>query len=134
VPAAAWWQAEAPRELLIGARPGFAVLAAVAARLAGPGRPVVGFTTPAGLGWHARALAAVPTSAVGAPLIVVALAAPGAADAAPAAVAAGWQCLDAGNEAAFAVALERALSTREPTAIVVRVAHEHGHRRTRAAS
>jgi acetolactate synthase-1/2/3 large subunit len=125
VPAVAWWQTVAPRELLVGAGPGFAVLAAVATRLVHPGRTVVGFTTRGGLDRHASALAAASTPAAGAPLVAVAFAAPGATDGAGVAAAAGWRCLDAVDEAAFAFALERALSARWPTAIVARVGVNH---------
>jgi thiamine pyrophosphate-dependent acetolactate synthase large subunit-like protein len=71
---------------------------------------------------------------VQAPLVAIAVAAPGAADAARVAVAAGWRCLDAGDEAAFAFALERALSTREATVIVARVVPEHGYSGPRAST
>ena len=122
VPAGVWWQAVAPRQLLVappGAARGFALLAAVAARLAYPERPVVGFTTPAGLG---RAPAALPAPAPrAASLVLVVLAAPDDASAARTAAAVGWRCLEAREEAAFAFALERALQAREPTVVVVRV-------------
>jgi acetolactate synthase-1/2/3 large subunit len=72
VPALAAWQAVGPREALspIGATPGYAVLAALAAQLAHPDRRVVAFTTAGGLGAGAAALGR--AAALSLPVLVVA--------------------------------------------------------------
>jgi acetolactate synthase-1/2/3 large subunit len=98
VPALAAWQAVGPRETLtpLGATPGYAVTAAVAAQLAAPDRTVVAFTTAGGLaaGGGAWALAA----ARGLPIVVV--------------------VLDGGtDEAAFGRALGEAFLARRPRVV-----------------
>ena len=72
VPGLAAWQAVGPRETLtpLGATPGYAVLAALAAQLAHPDRRVVAFTTASGLGSGAPALSR--AAALQLPLVAVA--------------------------------------------------------------
>lgn len=126
VPAVAWWQAVAPRQLFVArgrAARGFALPAAVAARLAHPDRYVVCFTTADGVARRAAALgaAAAATGRAG-PLVAVGLADLDDDAAVPREVAtAGWRHLQARDERGFAAALERALQAREPSVVVAHV-------------
>lgn len=120
VPAIAWWQAVAPRELFASthrATSGFAVLAGAAARLAVPDRHVVCFTTPRGLARRPPALAALAPT-LPAPIVVVL---PPPDETHATAFAVGWRTLEASEERAFGVAFERAVHAREPTVVVARV-------------
>lgn len=119
VGAIAWWQAVAPRHLLVGGGPGFALPAAVGARLAHPGRLVVCFATADGLRRHRPELAMAATLVP--PLVGVALA--GAEDAGllEEASTAGWRWVEAGDERRFALALEQALAGRQAALIAARV-------------
>ncbi len=117
VPALAAWQAVGPRETLqpLGEpTPGYAVVAAVGAQLAHPGRRVVAFTSPGGLAAAEAALAI--ATARGLPIVVVVLG-PLAGERAQAVHAAG--CLVAGASAAsFALELDRAFTAHRPALVV----------------
>jgi acetolactate synthase-1/2/3 large subunit len=98
VPALAAWQAVGPREALtpLGATPGYAVTAAVAAQLAAPDRTVVAFTTAGGLAAAGGAWAL--AAARGLPIVVV--------------------VLDGGtDEAAFGRAFGEAFQARRPRVV-----------------
>jgi acetolactate synthase-1/2/3 large subunit len=118
VPALAAWQAVGPRETLrpLGEpTPGYAVVAAVGAQLAHPGRRVVAFTSPSGLGGAEAALAT--AGARGLPIVGVVLG-PLAGERMRAVQSAG--CLVAGASAAsFAPEFERAFAAHRPALVVV---------------
>jgi acetolactate synthase-1/2/3 large subunit len=123
VPVAPYWQAVAPRELLIPnglATFAYALPAAIAAQLALPHRRVIAFARPSGL----RAASATLSLAVsaGLPLVVVACnEARGTEDVAPVAREAGAAPYAADSEESFRRAFHDALAAHRPAVVDARL-------------